>query len=366
MSRDPTRSAGGVIMDVCIFSQNVNCNYIHVDYVLEALKDNFHVLFFQEPPWRTIRQMVLMTSMEGNDIVGAPKHPDWLYMVRLPTNGQNPCVMAYVHRHLAVLRPSMWRDIIDHCDLFVLSLFMPCRMVNLLNIYSDDAHTVINLLARDVDQLPTFIYMGSDFNCHLEVWDLSCMSHPLVAQCLLELASDIGLKWAQPSNPGLTHIPHSPDLAGSVIDLVFTVLVASASDLPRLDLECWGLLDHVLISTLLPLSEIDIQVSHMVISRESPEESRFLIDLATGLRSLDVGDLCKGCTLTMAVIFLSIFYYICSLTLTEVIIIDIPSPSLYYIMQPHVIPVSIPNRELTLHLHYKYIPNMTWAYCTFV
>ncbi|KXN86757.1 hypothetical protein AN958_09617 [Leucoagaricus sp. SymC.cos] len=180
----------------CAANLNVNRIYAHVDYVLESLKDNFDILFFQELPWRTIRQMVSMTSEEGDDIVGVPKHPDWLYMVRPPTNGQNPRVMAYVHRCLAALHPSMRRDIIDHCDLFVLSLFTTCGTVNLLNIYSDDAHTAINLLARDIDQLPAFVYMGSDFNCHSEVWDPSCMSHPLVAQHLLELASDIGLEWA--------------------------------------------------------------------------------------------------------------------------------------------------------------------------
>ncbi|KXN89369.1 hypothetical protein AN958_05702 [Leucoagaricus sp. SymC.cos] len=291
MSRNPTRSAGGVIRDICIFSQNVNRNYAHVDYVLEALKDNFDVLFFQELLWRTIRQTVSMISEKGNDIMGVPKHPNWLYMVRLPTNGQNPHVMAYIHRHLAVLRPSMWRDIIDYHDLFILSLFTPHGMVNLLNVYSNDTHMVINLLAREVNQLPAFIYIGGDFNCHSEVWDPSCMLHPLVAQHLLELASDVGLEWAQPSNPGLTHILHNPNLARSVIDLIFIAPLISVSDLPQLDLDQHGPLDHVPISTLLPLSEIEIQVSYMVIPRESPEESGFLIDLATGLQSLDMGDL---------------------------------------------------------------------------
>ncbi|KXN82806.1 hypothetical protein AN958_02146 [Leucoagaricus sp. SymC.cos] len=195
MPQNPTRSSGGVIGDVRVFLQNVNCNYMHVDYVFEALKDTYDILFFQEPCWRMIRQTVSTTSVEGDDVVGAPKHPDWLYMVRPPTNGQNSHVMAYVHRHLAVLHPSMRRDIIDHHDLLVLLLFTPHGMVNLLNIYSDDAHMAINLLAQDVDQLPAFIYMGGDFNCHLEVWDSSCTLHPLVAQCLLEL--ERSLAWPE-------------------------------------------------------------------------------------------------------------------------------------------------------------------------
>ncbi|KXN83319.1 hypothetical protein AN958_01590 [Leucoagaricus sp. SymC.cos] len=273
MSRGPIRSSGGVVKDVHLFLQNVNRNYAHVDYVLEALKDTFDILFIQEPPWRTIRQTVLTTSEEGNNVVG------------------NPYVMAYVHRCLALLHPSMWWDIIDHRDLLVLSLFTHYGTVNLLNVYLDNAHTAINLLAWEIDMLPAFIYMGGDFNCHSEVWDPSCTSHPLVAQHLMELASDIGLEWACPSNPKLTHIPHNPDLASSVIDLVFTAPSASASDLPRLDLDHCGPSDHVPISTLLPISETEIWVSCMVIPRESLEESGFLINLAMGLRSLDVRDL---------------------------------------------------------------------------
>ncbi|KXN86230.1 hypothetical protein AN958_10340 [Leucoagaricus sp. SymC.cos] len=230
MSRGPTRSAG--------------------DYVLEALKDTFDILFIQEPPWRTIRQTVLTTSEEGNDVVGVPKHPEWLYMVRPPTNGQNPHIMAYVHQWLVLLHPSIQRDIIDHHDLLVLSLFTHHRTVNLLNVYSDNAHMVINLMAWEVNMLPAFIYMGGDFNCHSE--------------CLMELALDVRLEWVCPSNPGLTHIPHNLDLAGSVIDLVFTAPSASASDLPRLDLDWRGPSDHVPISTLLSISEIEIQVSCMI------------------------------------------------------------------------------------------------------
>ncbi|KXN91594.1 hypothetical protein AN958_00359, partial [Leucoagaricus sp. SymC.cos] len=301
-----------VIGDIRVFSQNINHNYLHVDYVLEALKDTYDILFFQELLWRTIRQTVSTTSKGGDNVMGAPKHPDWLYMVRPPTNRQNPHIMAYVHRHLAVLHPSMRRNIIDHHDLLVLSLFMPHGMVNLLNVYSDNAHMAINLLSQDVDQLPAFIYMGSDFNCHLEVWNLSCTSYPLVAQHLLELASDIGLEWAQPSNPGLTHIPHNPDLTGSVIDLVSTAPSVSVSDLPQLDLDRHGPSDHVPISTLVPLSEIDIRVVCMMILRESLEESVFLINLATGLRSLDVGDLSssdqiEAAALAVAEVFFSMW-----------------------------------------------------------
>ncbi|KXN90926.1 hypothetical protein AN958_03201 [Leucoagaricus sp. SymC.cos] len=301
MSSSPTEvSGGGVFQDVHIFSQNVNCNYAHVDYVLENLKDSVDVLFFQEPPWRTIRQTVSIALVESDIVMGAPRYPDWLYMVRPPTDECNPCVIAYVHRCLAHLCPSMQWDIIDHWDIFVLSLFTPKGAVNFLNIYSDNAHTAINLLSQEVNMLPAFIYMGGDFNCHSKVWDPAHTLYPLVAQHLLEFASDVRLEWAHSSNPGLTHTLHNPDLASSVIDLVFMGPLSMLSDLPRLDLNCCGPLDHVPISTLVPISEFEIRISRMVILRKSPEESGFLIDITTGLWALNVEDLFSPDTIEVA------------------------------------------------------------------
>jgi hypothetical protein len=120
MSRTTTSSSVG---EVRIFSQNVAKNYLHVDYLLECLKDTFDILFVQEPPWRTVRTTVSTTNPEGADVVGAPKHPDWLYMVRPPDASGKPRTMAYVHNRLARLRPSLRRDIIDHRDIMVVSLF---------------------------------------------------------------------------------------------------------------------------------------------------------------------------------------------------------------------------------------------------
>ncbi|KXN87257.1 hypothetical protein AN958_09033 [Leucoagaricus sp. SymC.cos] len=120
MSRGPTRSAGGVIWDIQIFSQNVNRNYAHVDYILENLKDNFDILFFQEPPWRTIRQMVSMTSEEGDDIIGAPKHPNWLYMIDIQVS------------HMVIPRESLEES------MFLIDLATGLRSLILKDLSSSD------------------------------------------------------------------------------------------------------------------------------------------------------------------------------------------------------------------------------------
>ncbi|CAA7263242.1 unnamed protein product [Cyclocybe aegerita] len=133
--------------------------------------------------------------MEGDEVIGAPKHPDWLQMVRIK-EGEVPCVIAYVSTRLSRYRPAMHRDIVDHCDILVLSLFSGGEVLNLMNVYSDDQHTAIEHLTAHVHSLPPFIYMAGDFNCILTTWDDYEHGESSTAISLRDTASQIGLEWA--------------------------------------------------------------------------------------------------------------------------------------------------------------------------
>src|SRR5215467_187757 len=124
------------LKDICIFSQNVNKNYLHVDSLLETLKNDFDMIFIQEPPRWVIRQAPSPSNPEGEDVIGAPKHPDWIYMVRPPQCNLNPRVMAYVNTRLSKLWPSLRRDLVDHRDIMFVSLFSGPEVINLLNVYN--------------------------------------------------------------------------------------------------------------------------------------------------------------------------------------------------------------------------------------
>jgi hypothetical protein len=71
----------GVVKELCILSQNINRNGLHVDMLLETLKDLYDIIFVQEPPWKVIHKTVSMKNPHGDDDVSVPKHPNWLYMV---------------------------------------------------------------------------------------------------------------------------------------------------------------------------------------------------------------------------------------------------------------------------------------------
>ncbi|CAA7267600.1 unnamed protein product [Cyclocybe aegerita] len=164
----------------------------------------------QETPWNFIRHAPSITSMEGDEVISAPKHPDWLQMVCIK-EGEVPHVIAYISTRLSCYRPAMRRDIVDHRDILVLSLFSGGKVLNLMNVYSDDQHTAIEHLAARVHSLPPFIYMAGDFNCVLTTWDDYDHGESSTAISLRDTASQIGLEWARPSNHGPTRISPNPN-----------------------------------------------------------------------------------------------------------------------------------------------------------
>ena len=109
---------------VKVFSQNVQKNSIHVETLLVRHSNNYDIILIQEPPHREIRKAPSASSIEGEAVIGAPMHPEWLYLVRpQKPNERPPRVMAYVSKRLAKLRPSMRFDLVDHPDILAISLY---------------------------------------------------------------------------------------------------------------------------------------------------------------------------------------------------------------------------------------------------
>ncbi|TFK17354.1 hypothetical protein FA15DRAFT_576550, partial [Coprinopsis marcescibilis] len=83
--------------EIRVLSFNVAQNFLHVDTILESSKEDFDIIFVQEPPWRTVRHAPSTTTREGDAVIGAPNHPDWISMVRWSGEDEETCprVMAY-------------------------------------------------------------------------------------------------------------------------------------------------------------------------------------------------------------------------------------------------------------------------------
>src|SRR5271156_306329 len=98
------------IHNIRILSQNVNRSGPHTHELLETCGDEFDILMIQEPSWGVIRRTRSTTDRLGDPVIGSQIHTDWLTLVR-PGQGDDdtPCVLTYIHKRLAGLRPA-WRS----------------------------------------------------------------------------------------------------------------------------------------------------------------------------------------------------------------------------------------------------------------
>ena len=191
MNGTPNLDRPGIVRILC---QNVNRSFAHVDILLECNKDMFDIVFLQEPPWKRLCAAPSTRSREGEDVVGAPNHPEWLVIVWPLEADDLPCVMAYMSKCLASYQPALRHDIVDHCDILLLSLFTGHEPMHLLNVYSDAQHTTITWLSRNVARLLAVAYMAGNFNSHSAVWDEHVTWQYGDVNTLIEMAQLMGLK----------------------------------------------------------------------------------------------------------------------------------------------------------------------------
>jgi hypothetical protein len=97
----------------------------------------------------------------------------------------------------------------------VISLFGEGEPMHLMNVYSDNQHWAIRLIADRSDSLPPMDYMGRDFNCHSREWDDNVPHHRTTLILLVETPASLGLEYSRP-----TYVSRADGNIRSVIDLV--------------------------------------------------------------------------------------------------------------------------------------------------
>jgi len=189
------------------------------------------------------------------------------------------------NNRLTRLRPSLRRDLIDHRNILILSLFSEGRTINIMNVYSDDQHTTINLLAERAPTLPACVLMTGDFNCHSREWDPLVPHHQTTAILLLDTAARLGLELTLPVNPRPTFLSHNVELWGSVIDLVF-IKASESLVQPRRLLEWQGPSDHIPLASKFSLpSELE-DFKRVFIAKGSDAETQFVEQLIRGIQGI--------------------------------------------------------------------------------
>ena len=115
------------------------------------------------------------------------------------------------HKQLKGLRPGYCQDLIDYWDILIFFLGWGEDLLLLANIYSDEQYSAICLLYEQMMNWPNLFFMGGDFNCRHQSWDLRGLVMNIHAARLEAVAMHLGLSRCLPEVEGPTSdlITHS-------------------------------------------------------------------------------------------------------------------------------------------------------------
>ena len=135
-----------IFSDLKFFSQNVRKNNLIVNTILE-FKVDFNIFFIQELSWSTICSLPSSNNCEGEPLVSVTNHPNWLTFSRPSTTKYDyPKLAIYINIRLATLHFTLYKNIIDHRDILLISFFNNNDIFWLMNIYSDLSHSALKYL----------------------------------------------------------------------------------------------------------------------------------------------------------------------------------------------------------------------------
>ena len=147
-----------------IYFHNVYKNTLIVNTILKTFFD-YNIIFIQELPWSIIWSIPSSTCSEGDVLIGAPYHPNWLSFARPPTMQSNsPRVMVYVSICLSSFHFLLQKDIINHKNILFISFFTNNICSFIMNIYSNTSHSALKYLKDTEVNISNLLIMTGDFN----------------------------------------------------------------------------------------------------------------------------------------------------------------------------------------------------------
>jgi hypothetical protein len=145
-----------------IYCQNVGWKHVWTINLLEQMKSWFDILFLQEPPWATVRYTVSLTEKGGVPVKGPPIYPDWisLYPKGFDLAEDRLHVLAYVNHAICSIKPKLCSDIVNHCDVMIVTARGHLGPLHLMNMYSDENGSAIRYIEDHLEAFPDLGYMG--------------------------------------------------------------------------------------------------------------------------------------------------------------------------------------------------------------
>jgi len=284
-----------------IFSQNIHKNTLIVNTILKT-HSQFDIILIQEPPWSIVCLILSPTSSEEEVLVGASHHHNWLSFTRPPaTQLDFPRVLAYINIHLSSFHFSLYRDIINHRDILLISFFSNNVCSFIMNIYSDASHSALKYLKDTEVNINNLLIMTDNFNIRDWLWDPSFPHHASISDDLFIIADSFNLDLSIPTNSVPTRNSNTAGELDSVINLMF--LCSGLSELNNHAIHPeWQLTsDHAPLTITIPIIEKLVLTSRFLLPKNSEEEEAFIKEVTLVFKSLDTSNLLNHVSLEQVV-----------------------------------------------------------------
>ena len=263
-----------IVEDLKIFSQNILTLRYH-PYSRTSLVRNMKI--------------PSSSSYEGELLMGSNHHPNWMTFARIPSNDKDfPRVLVYINIRLSALRFLLQKDIFNYRDVSLILFFNNNICFYILNIYSDSSHSVLKYLKDTKVNINNVVLITGDFNIRDILWDSTFPFHSFISDDLITLADSFNLAFSSPTNPCLTRYSDTPEESNSVIDLMFLSYDSSKLDQHSILPESCLFSDHAPLIVTIPLSEEFIQNSRLILASKSDQESKFISDVISNFKDLDM------------------------------------------------------------------------------
>jgi len=221
--------------------------------------------------------------------MGSSHHPNWMTFARIPSNDKDfPRVLAYINIRLSALYFLLRKDIFNHRDISLISFSNNNTCFYILNVYSDSSHTALKYLKDTEANINNVVLMTGDFNIRDSLWDSSFLFHSSISNDLIIVADSFNLALSSLTNPCPTRYSEMAGELNSVIDLMFLRYDSSELDQHSIPPESHSSSDHAPLTVIIPLSEEIIQMSKLILTPKSDQESKFIKDVISKFKDLDM------------------------------------------------------------------------------
>ena len=153
-----------ILKSLIILLQNVCKNALIIHFLLET-QNHYDIILIQEPPWSEIWKVLSSSNSESDPLIGTNHHPNWIMFGKVPLDSNDsPRVISYVNICLSLLRFLLYKDVINHRNINLISFFNNNTCFFILNIYSNSSHTALKYLKDTEVNIGNVLIMTGNFN----------------------------------------------------------------------------------------------------------------------------------------------------------------------------------------------------------